>query len=370
MQSFTQTNLQKLIELLSIESTEDKPENLTKALDFVLGDLESFTIERFERAGKPSALVYFGATRPARFDVLLNAHLDVVPGKPEQFIPKTQKGRLYARGAYDMKSAGLVLATVFKEIAQDTSLKIGLQLVTDEEIGGQNGTQLQIESGVKADFVIAGEKTDFDINTQSKGVCWLELDASGTSAHSAYQWTGSSATDLLMNALEKLRNVYPFLTEESWKTSLNIATLSTTNRTLNSVPDNANAKLDIRFTSDDQIFNNQPAVVITKLQEIMGSEVEVKILNLENTHTTDESNNYIQQLVSSVERITHRRPNFLKKHGASDVRYYSAEGSTAVTFGITGDGIHADGEYVDVESLDTYYQILLDFFTNLTPKHP
>jgi succinyl-diaminopimelate desuccinylase len=367
MQAFTQNYLPDLIELLSIESTEDKPENLKKALMLTAEGLGEYTIETFERGKKPSLLVYSGATRPERFDVLFNAHLDVVPGKPEQFKPEVKDGRLYARGAYDMKPAGLVLATVFKELAKDSPLKIGLQLVTDEEIGGHNGTQLQIESGVLADFVIAGEKTDFDINTDSKGVCWLTITARGTAAHSAYQWNGESATDNLITALTKLRAVYPFLPEESWNTSLNIATLSTPNKTLNSVPDQAEAKLDVRFTADDTIFTNEPAIVTTMLQEIVGQNVTIEIDNLENTHHTDQTNAYVTQLVTSTQKITGTKPHFLKKHGASDVRYYSAQGAGAVTFGVRGDGIHGDGEYVELSSLDTYYEILVDFVNSVQP---
>lgn len=368
MHSFTQNYLPKLSKLLSIESTEDKPNKLGEALELVLEDLNGYTIERFERNNKPSALVYYGKARPDRFDILFNAHLDVVPGKPQQFVPKNESGKLYARGAYDMKAAGLVLATVFKEFAASSQLSIGLQLVTDEEIGGQNGTQLQLESGVLADFVIAGEKTDFDINIESKGVCWLELSATGTSAHSAYQWTGESATDNLMQALAKLRSIYPFLTEESWETSLNIASIATPNTALNSVPDSAVAKLDIRFTADDPIFNQEQSVVLSQLQTIVGTSNKVTILNLENTHHTDESNPYVQKLFSSIKHITTTEPNFLKKHGASDVRYYSATGASAVTFGVRGDGIHADNEYVELESLDTYYEILCEFIKRVEPK--
>src|SRR5204862_8358479 len=37
--------------------------------------------------------------------VLIHGHVDVVPGRPEQFHPRLDGDRLYARGAYDMKGA-------------------------------------------------------------------------------------------------------------------------------------------------------------------------------------------------------------------------------------------------------------------------
>lgn len=86
-------------ELLRIPSTADRPEELQRALEFVLDVVgPGFTVERFESRGKPSALVYPGENR-SRFRVIFNAHLDVVPARPEQFQPRLEGIRLYGRGA-------------------------------------------------------------------------------------------------------------------------------------------------------------------------------------------------------------------------------------------------------------------------------
>jgi succinyl-diaminopimelate desuccinylase len=118
-------------ELIAIRSTTDRPAELRRALDLVL-DLvgPGFTVERFSSGGKPSALLYPSAPRPY-FRVILNAHLDVVPGTDEQFRPRRDGDRLYGRGAHDMKVAALVLATVFRENARALPYPIALQLVTD-----------------------------------------------------------------------------------------------------------------------------------------------------------------------------------------------------------------------------------------------
>jgi len=52
-------------------------------LDLALKEVKDFTIERFEKDGYPSALVYPQKTRPKKFKIILNAHLDVVSGKEE-----------------------------------------------------------------------------------------------------------------------------------------------------------------------------------------------------------------------------------------------------------------------------------------------
>ena len=116
-------------------------------LDFVG---PGFTVERFDSGGKPSALVYPGPGAAERFRVILNAHLDVVPAPPEQFRPRREGNRLYARGAQDMKVSALAQALAFRELAGPVGYPLALQLVTDEEVGGRNGTRYQLERGVPA----------------------------------------------------------------------------------------------------------------------------------------------------------------------------------------------------------------------------
>ena len=109
-------------ELLAVPSTSDRPDDLDRVLGYVLRFVgPGFTVERFVSNGKPSALVYPGAQR-SRFRVILNAHLDVVPAPPDQFRPRRDGTRLYARGAQDMKVSALVMAQAFGELADRKSV--------------------------------------------------------------------------------------------------------------------------------------------------------------------------------------------------------------------------------------------------------
>ena len=97
------------VDLLAVRSTAERPKQLLEAVEFVVGFVgPGFRVEWFESNGKPSALVYpdrphDGAERP-EFRVIFNAHVDVVPGEDEQFRPRRDGRRLYARGAQDRKS--------------------------------------------------------------------------------------------------------------------------------------------------------------------------------------------------------------------------------------------------------------------------
>src|SRR5262249_39902198 len=149
------------VDLLAIPSTADQPQQLRRAVGFVVDFVgPGFVVEWFESSGKPSALLYpdrfRGATRP-EFRVILNGHLDVVPAEPEQFRPRRIGARLYARGAQDMKITALLQARVFRELAGRVAYPLALQLVADEEVGGRDGTLFQLRRGVTGSFVIIGE---------------------------------------------------------------------------------------------------------------------------------------------------------------------------------------------------------------------
>ena len=118
--------------LIYIPSTRDNKKALNDVLDLALKEVKDFIIERFEKEGYPSALVYSQKTKPKNFKIILNAHSDVVSGRQEQFKPYEKDGQLFGRGAIDMKGAVAVEILVFKEVAKKVSYPLALQLVTDE----------------------------------------------------------------------------------------------------------------------------------------------------------------------------------------------------------------------------------------------
>ena len=238
-------------ELLAIPSTSERPGELRRALDYVLDFVgPGFTVERFESGGKPSALVYPGTER-RDFDVILNAHLDVVPAPPAQFRPRRDEDRLYARGAQDMKVSGLLAAQVFRELAAGLRYPVALQLVTDEEVSGRDGTLHQLQRGVRGRFVIVGESSGLHIVNESKGMLVARLLATGRAAHAAYQWLGDNALVKLQRSVTSLLARYPIATEEAWRTTVNLSRVGTRNQGRNQVPADAEALLDIRFPPDD-----------------------------------------------------------------------------------------------------------------------
>lgn len=349
--------------LLSIRSLADEPAQLEASVAMIeklLKALPGVRIERFVSNGKPSLLAYVGPKRPKKFAVLFNAHVDVVPGSDGLFKPRITNGRLYGRGAVDMKVAALIMTDVFMELAPVLPYKLGLQIVADEEVGGTDGTLYQLTKGVAADFVLAGEDTPPSvICTDMCGVCWLDVHFSGREAHSGYVWRGDNALLKAHHFITQLLEHYPIPEHDTWRTTANVASIHTPNVLTNRVPAQATVRLDIRYVAEDKNFASSAS--IRRLFKQLAPEANVNILMYEPAHHTARDNPWVKKLAQAVDQ-THGHPaGFVKRHGAADVRYFSARGMPAVTMGLPDNHAHSEGEYVELAEIERYRQTLRNF---------
>lgn len=345
--------------LISVPSTSDNMNALKEVLEIAKGELKAFNSKGFKKDNNYSLLFYNSKSLPNNFKLILNAHLDIVSGKDNQYKPGEKDGKLFGRGTYDMKTAAACMMLLFKELAEKVNYSLGLQLVTDEEVGGFNGTKYQIEQGVLADFVIAGENSDLQINHESKGVIWLKIITKGKSAHGAYPWHGQNAIWKMQKILNTLEKLYPVPQEEMWCTTVNLSRIETSNKTVNKVPDECVAFLDIRYIPGEQ------DQVLGKLKQQFDKEANLEIVANEPAHLTDQSNVYLQQLIKSTKQVLGKEKELASHHGASDIRHYNKIGIAGVTFGPIGAGHHSDNEWVDIKSVGDYYKILQHFLTSL-----
>jgi succinyl-diaminopimelate desuccinylase len=357
------------VELLAVPSTADRPEELRRAVESVVDFVgPGFSVERFESNTKPSALIYAGDRGSTRqtFRVILNGHLDVVPGESEQFRPRRDGDRLYARGAQDMKVSALVQAQVFRELAMKLPYPLALQLVADEEVGGRDGTLYQLQQGVTGTFVVIGEHSGLNIVADSKGLLHARLRAGGHSGHGAYPWLGDNALLKLVNSVTRLLAAYPVPTEEVWRTTVNLARVDTTNRAFNQVPAQAEAWLDIRFPAEDADLNGATQQGITDyLHSFCEPGVTVAIDHLDPPHHTDHDRPEVTELRRAAQSQGYPG-DFLYKHGAGDGGFYSGRGIAAVAFGVGGAGQHGPDEYAEIATIVPYYRALKEFLERLS----
>ena len=166
--------------------------------------LARFVAEWCERAGLETTLTEL---RPGRANVvavargsgggrslMLNAHMDTVgvAGMTEPFVPRLEGGRLYGRGAYDMKGslAACMLATAEAE-RRGLRGDVILTAVADEEFASI-GTEA-VAATLSADAAIVTEPTELQIAVAHRGFVHLEVEVHGRAAHGSRPHLGIDA---------------------------------------------------------------------------------------------------------------------------------------------------------------------------------
>jgi len=341
------------MDLVAIPSVTEDPGGRTAVIDYIehfCAAIPGVTATRFESHGIPSLVASLGQAR--RTALILNAHVDVVPGLPEQFRPREEDGRIYGRGAQDMKAAAAAMLLVLRTLAQaGEQPSVQWQFVTDEEIGGQYGTGHLVAEGYTGDFFLAGEPTDLEIVNRAKGILWVVVHQPGDPAHGSRPWDGVNPIAPLATGLGRLLARYPIPDAPVWRTTVTPASIHGGDAQ-NRVPVDCMLKLDVRRIPDED-----PDAIIAYLRECFpGATVEVAH-NGAALHTV-ESSPHVQRLHDIIAATGDTRPAFRSEHFGSDARFFSEAGIPAVCFGPIGSGLHSHVEWVDIASVERFYHII------------
>ena len=344
-------------ELIAIPSIADRPEQLRAAIDYAeryARALPGVHIHRDESAGKPSLIVTLRDTRsPA---VMLNAHLDVVPARPDQFTASVRDGRIYGRGSQDMKGSGAVLLRLLRDLAAlETPPDVGFMFVSDEEIGGEHGTGYLAGAGWGCGFFLAAEPTDMQICYAQKGVLWVEATLPGKPAHGSRPWDGQNAMATLRDGLVALERRFPTPDEPAWLTTA-VPTIVDGGSAHNRLPEKVVLTLDVRHVPEDR-----PEAIVAALEQCFGAGQVRLVLPPFPPLATDPQDPAVQRLAAATAAVTGQPARLYREHFASDARYYSDRRVPSVCFGPVGAGLHSDDEWVAVDSLVELYQVLRRF---------
>src|SRR5205085_9954242 len=133
--------------------------------------------------------------------LMLNGHIDTVgvAGMANPHTPRVVGGRLYGRGAYDMK-CGVAACMLAAAEARQRGLRgdVIFTAVIDEEYAGE-GT-LDVARRYTADAAIVAEPTEMDLTVAHKGFVWLDIETHGVAAH-------GSRPELGVDAIAKMGRV-------------------------------------------------------------------------------------------------------------------------------------------------------------------
>src|SRR3954452_6942256 len=340
-------------------------DGLRAAAGFVKGWLGSRDIDVADRehGGLPVILADVGAPEGADVPtVILHGHIDVVPGRTEQFEPRIEGDRLIGRGAYDMKGGLAGMMCALRDLRDQADVRVHFVCVSDEESDepwDYRGSDYVVEKGYVGDFAITGEPTDLRIGVQSKGVLALHVDVSGKAAHGSTPWEGDNA---VLKAVDVFRSIQamPFAREASElfdRPSISLGRILGGDR-INKVPDHCAIDVDIRY-----LPGQDPDAILNDIRALPDVGVEVVFARDPAIVARDEP--HVRALAETVARWTPEDRISIGRDGASDANSFLDAGVPAVEFGPIGGGHHGPDEWVSVESLAHYREALVDFVTTL-----
>src|SRR5689334_282013 len=207
-------------------------------------------------------------------------HLDTVPlggagWQRDAFGASLEGGRLYGRGASDMKSGVAAMVVAALSLAEQLRESPGVTLVltADEECGCGGAAHLVRETDLlgKIGALVVGEPTGNYPLVGHKGALWLEARTTGVTAHGSMPERGDNAIFKAARAVDVLRTfdfgieAHPLM----GRPTLNVGTLHA-GLNINSVPDSATIGVDIRT-----IPGQNHRRLRGKLEQALGADVEL-----------------------------------------------------------------------------------------------
>ncbi len=215
-----------------------------------------FAVELHELApGRPNLVARLGAADAPAPPLAFTGHLDTVPlgtrtWSRDPFGGEIAEGRLYGRGASDMKSG--IAAFVVAALAEAERLRAGpgaLLILTAGEETGCDGAKALAAAGKlgRAGALVVAEPTSNRPLVGHKGALWLKATTSGKSAHGSMPHEG-------INAIYKAARLVAALEDFDFNVArhpglgaptLNVGTLEA-GQNVNSVPDRAEIGIDLR----------------------------------------------------------------------------------------------------------------------------
>lgn len=148
--------------------------------------------------GRYNLLAEYRPRKTVGKSLLFNGHVDIVPTGPEHLWSRpplqatVEDGRLYGRGAGDMK-AGIVCALIafkgLRSLGMQPAARVGINVVLEEENTG-NGTLASVMHSLEYDAVIIPEPFNETLISAQVGVLWVSIILTGRPAHAAYMSSG------------------------------------------------------------------------------------------------------------------------------------------------------------------------------------
>lgn len=290
--------------------------------------------------------------------LLLNAHMDVVgtDGVEDPFEPRIEDGRLYGRGAYDMKAGLAAIMWAGAEAARNPARgDVIVSGVCDEEFASI-GAQALVKR-VSADAAIVTEPTgaDLAVCVAHKGFSWHTIEVSGKAAHGSRPEEGIDAIAKMGSVLvglealdRRLRTAgsHPLLGTGSLH-----ASLIEGGRELSTYPERCVLQLE-RRTIPGETREVVEAELAELLAQLASADPDLEA-SLETTLVRDPFEVAADEpIVEALRDAAGREIPVVGVPFWADSAIFSSAGIPTVIHGPGGAGAHAAVEYVELDQLD------------------
>ncbi len=377
-----------LEDLISIDTSVPPGSNYSEAVDYLqplferLGfEVQKVAIPGEHARGKEGRVSLICHRRQmGRPRLIFYSHIDVVPAEGwDAFKPRVENGRIYGRGAADMKGA-IVALLVGLEAVKEKPLRYDTSAIvtTDEEIG-QSG-QLRYLTGflepVSGAAVFSLDSSFGYVAIANLGVLQMDVRVKGRSVHSGLSHLGENAVEranLLVQALLSTKqriterksdtDVHPSTGLTKMEARLNINKLSG-GTAVNIIPDQCLITLDRRLIPEENVEEAEKELMDT-LSSIEGVDWEVeKVLRIPTVPPCRDP--IVDELAQIIEAVTGQSGKFGEMI-SGDLPHVAASAWGAKEFGLgvirPECNIHGRDEFVYQKDIEHLAEIISRFLS-------
>ena len=301
----------------------------------------------------------FAATQPGKEqDYVFAAHLDVVPGRPEQYAMKRDGDRLTGRGVSDCK--GPCVAVTKALLALRGKASVGIVFGADEEIGGLT-TRWMVERGYRPRkmAIVPDSASSWNAVTYAqKGHTYFTVTAKGKGGHSSRPWLAKDPIVPICEAYLKLRAAWDEanpIPEDQWSDVLSATFLKADGGALNRIPDEASFVVNLRGISPDSADRAEAFIRETTGLEVTRGEDSKPF-------ATDPDHPLVAKLRAAMRRQYPGEEIPLRRMpAATDARCFYDCGVPVAVIGVRGGGAYSVDEWESVSGIDQAAAMLTDF---------
>lgn len=315
--------------------------------------------------------------------VCFAGHTDVVPTGPlgewhsDPFVPTVRDGKLFGRGAADMKSsiaAFVIAAETFVAERPQHCGSIALLLTSDEEGPALDGTARVVEKlrerNEKIDYCIVGEPTSVDtlgdmLKNGRRGSLSARLVVRGVQGHVAYPHLVKNPIHLLAPALAELARTQWDKGNESFPpTSFQVSNIHAGTGAANVVPGSAEVDFNFRFSTEstDVSLKERVEAILKK----HGLEYSISWVVGAKPFLSSRGR-LAQTVVAAAKKHTGRSAEISTTGGTSDARFIIEICPEVIELGPVNASIHKLNEHIELAELEKLPRIYLDTLRALLP---